>query len=88
MSYIADGAKRKGALHRFFLVNPKADANGEELAEKIAALPAVEEVFINDRNDGYVVKARFFLDREPKNAASFISHSVGRKFGNVREDNK
>lgn len=76
-------AKRKGKLHKFFFVEPQENANADELAEKLISLKSVEEVFVTDGDCGFVVKARFSKEGEPKDVMKFIKGHIGRSFGAV-----
>ncbi len=76
------GRKRE-ALHKFYFVRPRVNADANKLAERLIGLKAVEEVFLTEGDYGFVVKARFFKDQEPNDVGRYISRNVGLEFGKV-----
>ena len=74
---------RRNRLHRFFFIEPRSNANADELAESLIKLPTVQEVYLTDGDYGFVVKARFLQGREPHNMAKYIASHVSPKFGHI-----
>ena len=75
--------KKKGILHKFYFIKPKANSDADLLAEQLIELKPVEEVFLSDGDYGFVVKARFFKGKEPNDVTKYITSKVGNKFGKV-----
>lgn len=75
--------KKKGVLHKFYLVAPRPNINSDALAERIIMLEPVEEVFLTEGDYGFIIKTRFFNGEEPKDIARYISRNVGSRFGKV-----
>jgi DNA-binding Lrp family transcriptional regulator len=73
--------KRRGSLHRFYLVEPKPNADAGRIAEKLIALKQVEEVFLSDGDYGFIVKVRFIDGKEPPNVADYLKQNVATRFG-------
>ena len=74
---------RKGTLHKFYFIQPKENANADQLAEALINLKLVEEVFLTDGDYGFIVKARFFNGREPKDVTEYISRKISNNYGKV-----
>jgi len=74
---------KKSRLHRFYLIRPKANANIDELAERLMGLKHVEEVYVTDGEYGYLVKTRFGSEKNGEDAASYIRKNIGSRFGAV-----
>lgn len=75
--------RKSQRLHRFYLIRPRANANIDELAERLIGLKHVEEVYVTDGKYGYLVKTRFEEGRNLKQAVAYIQKHVDRKFGEV-----
>ncbi len=76
------GAK-KVKLHKLLFVDPKNTVSMDELADRLIALKLVQEIFLADHEKGYVVKVRFFPEKEPRSAAGYVSGQLSRDFGIV-----
>lgn len=74
---------RKSALHRFYLISPKEDLDAGHFAERLLSLDPVEEVYITDGDIGYIVKAKFSKDEEPKDVTRYIERNVAHKYGKI-----
>ena len=74
---------KRGKLHRFYLVEPKPNADADDLAEKLIALKPVEEVLLTDGDYGFIVKVRFTSGKEPKDVMDYINGNVSQRFGTV-----
>lgn len=75
--------RMKEAMHKFYFVRPRANANADELANRLIGLKSVEEVWLTDGDYGFVVKAKFFRGEEPKDVASYIARNIDSRFGRV-----
>ncbi len=75
--------RKRGILHRFYLIEPRENASADELAEKLISLKPVEEVFLTDGDYGFLVKTRFFEGSEPDDITKYISRNVSKKFGKI-----
>lgn len=75
--------RKKGILHRFYLIEPKPNANADQLAEKLISLKSVEEVFLSDGDYGFIVKVRFLDGKEPSDVAHYIKGRIASRFGTV-----
>ncbi len=76
-------AKKKGVLHRFYLIEPKPNANADQLAEKLISLKPVEEVLLADGDYGFIVKVRFLDGKEPMDVVNYLKEKIAVKFGTV-----
>jgi DNA-binding Lrp family transcriptional regulator len=74
---------RRNRLHRFFFIEPKSNANADELAESLIKLPTVQEVYLTDGDYGFVVKTRFINGKEPHDITRYIASHISPKFGRV-----
>ena len=74
---------KRNAFHRFYFIEPRQNADAEDLAEKLIELKNVQEVYLTDGDAGYIVKARFFNEKEPKEILRYISNRISPKFGRV-----
>ena len=74
---------KKSSLHRFYLISPKQNLDAGLLAERLLSLEPVEEVFLTDGDFGYIVKARFSKEGEPKDVIRYIERHVDQRFGKV-----
>jgi hypothetical protein len=74
---------KKSSLHRFYLISPKQNLDAGLIAERLLSLKPVEEVFLTDGDFGYIVKARFSKEDEPKDVTRYIERYVDQKFGKV-----
>jgi hypothetical protein len=74
---------RKGVMRKFYFIRPRKNINAGELAEKLIELKPVEEVFLTEGDCGFIVKARFTNNKEPKDVVDYISKNVGSKYGKV-----
>ncbi len=79
----SSGAKKRAALHRFYFIEPRPNADAEKLALCLIELPNVQEVYITEGDCGYIVKARFMNEKEPKDIVRYISNNINQKFGKV-----
>ncbi len=77
------GAKKKAALHRFYFIEPRPNADAEKLAMSLVELPNVQEVYLTEGDCGYIVKARFHNEKEPKDLVRYIANNISSKFGKV-----
>lgn len=77
------GTRKRGSLHRFYLVEPKPNANADELAEKLIAMKPVEEVLLSDGDYGYLVKVRFINGKEPVDVVNYLKEKIAVKYGVV-----
>lgn len=78
-----NGNVRRDAMHRFYFIKPRPNANAEELAKKLIELKSVEQVFLTEGDCGFIIKARFLNDSEPKDVVEYISKRVGSEYGKV-----
>ena len=77
------GNKRKrSSLHRFYLIEPKPNANADALADQLIALKNVEEVYVADGDYGFIVKVKFFDGNEPSDVINYLKGTIN-KFGVV-----
>ena len=74
---------RRNRLHRFFFIEPRSNANADELAENLIKLPTVQEIYLTDGDYGFLVKARFLNGKEPHDITRYIAGHVSTKFGRV-----
>jgi hypothetical protein len=74
---------KRGALHRIYFCSPKESTNADMLADRLIGLRLVQEVFLTDIEDGYVVKVRFTKGKEPERPDAYIARNVSRDFGHV-----
>ncbi len=75
--------RKRGSLHRFYLVEPKPNVNADKLAEKLIALKQVEEVLLSDGDYGYLVKVRFTDGKEPVAVVNYLKDKVAARYGVV-----
>ena len=79
-----NGHRKRGVLHRFYLIEPKENADLDKLADSLISLKPVEEVLIADgRNYGLVVKVRFSGEKEPSDVVEYITKRIGSRFGTL-----
>ncbi len=83
MSNLHAKTRKKGILHRFYLIEPRPNANADELAEKLISLKPVEEVFLSDGAYGFIVKVRFLNGKEPSDVVNYIRSRMASRFGTV-----
>lgn len=74
---------RKYSSHRFYLISPRESMDSAAFIEKMLSLKSVQEVFLTDGDYGYLVKAKFSKDDEPKDVVDSLAKRVDRKFGKV-----
>ena len=74
---------KKGKLHRFYLVEPKPNADADALAERLISLKPVEEVLLTDGAYGFIVKVRFTNGKEPRDVVDYIKEKISDRFGTV-----
>ena len=74
---------RRGSLRKFYFIKPRPNANAEELAMGLIRLKLVEQVFLTEGDCGFIVKARFTKDKEPKEVVDYISRNIGTQYGKV-----
>lgn len=70
-------------MHRFYFVRPRPNANAEELVMGLLKLGPVDQVFLTEGDCGFIVKARFIRDKEPKDVTDYISRNMGTRYGKV-----
>ena len=64
--------KRNGkTYHKFFLIKPKQGMDLNMLANDLASLPDVLEVYATEGTIGFMVKARFDGEKEPEQVAQY-----------------
>ena len=78
-----NGNRKRGVLHRFYLIEPKENVDLDEVADGLISLKPVEEVLIADGSYGLVVKVRFQTGMEPSNVVDFITRKIGSRFGTL-----
>ncbi len=76
-------SRKRGSLHRFYLIEPKPNVDAGKLAEKLVALKHVEEVFLSDGDYGFIVKVRFLDGKEPSCVANYLKTNLAGRFGTV-----
>lgn len=76
-------SRKKGSLHRFYLIEPRPNADAGRIAEKLIALKQVEEVFLSDGDYGFIVKVRFLDGKEPPDVENYLKENVATRFGTV-----
>ena len=74
---------KRQVFYKFYFLKPKANADADLIAERLMDLSSVQEVFLTEGDYGYVVKARFFNGKEPKDVTNYIAKAVDKKFGAV-----
>ena len=74
---------KRGLLHKLYFLAPKQNADCDLLAEKLINLKLVEEVFLTGNDFGFVVRARFFSGKEPKNIKTYISRKISSRYGKI-----
>lgn len=74
---------KRQAFYKFYFLKPKENADADSIAERLMDLSSVQEVFLTEGDFGYVVKARFFNGKEPKDVKNYISKAVDKRFGEV-----
>ena len=77
------GNRKRGVLHRFYLIKPRDDANLDELAEGLISLKPVEEVSIADGDYGLIVKVRFQPGLEPQSVSDYITKKISSSYGTL-----
>ena len=76
--------KRNGkTYHKFFLIKPKHGMNLNMLANDLASLPDVLEVYATEGTIGFMVKARFDGEKEPEQVAQYIEKNVSKDYGTL-----
>ena len=76
--------KRDGKrFYKFYLVNPKDNADPDTVAEKLISFDDVEEVYVTDGDYGFIVKTRFRDGKEPKNVFGYIHNKIDAKYGEI-----
>ncbi len=74
---------KRYSLHRFYLISPKDGMDSTAFVERMLAIKQVQEVYITDGDFGYLVRAKFLKENEPKDAVDYIAKRVDRRFGKV-----
>ena len=74
---------RRGVMRRFYFIRPKPNANAEELAMGLIRLKLVEQVFLTEGDCGFIVRARFNKEKEPKDITDYISRNISNRYGRV-----
>ena len=77
------GNRKRGVLHRFYLIEPRENLDLDRLADKLISLKPVEEVSIGDGSYGLIVKVRFVKGNEPSGVAEYISRKIGIRYGTL-----
>lgn len=69
---------------KFYIAEPKENADIDALASRLIGLKNVMEVYITDsiRHSGILIKTRF--DESPKDVEGFISKHLDRRYGEVQ----
>ncbi|MGC8496364.1 MAG: Lrp/AsnC ligand binding domain-containing protein [Candidatus Micrarchaeia archaeon] len=76
--------KRDGKrFYKFYLVNPKENADPDTVAEKLISFDDVEEVYVTDGDYGFIVKTRFRDGKEPADVFGYIHRKIDSKFGEI-----
>ncbi|MCL5404471.1 MAG: Lrp/AsnC ligand binding domain-containing protein [Candidatus Marsarchaeota archaeon] len=76
--------KRNGkTYHKFFLIKPKQGMDLNALANDLASLPDVLEVYATEGPIGFMVKARFDGEKEPEEVANYIKKNVSKDYGTL-----
>ncbi|MEM4839493.1 MAG: Lrp/AsnC ligand binding domain-containing protein, partial [Candidatus Micrarchaeaceae archaeon] len=76
--------KRDGKrFYKFYLVNPKDNADPDTVAEKLISFDDVEEVYVADGDYGFLVKTRFRDGKEPKDVFGYIHNKIDAKYGEI-----
>ena len=76
--------KRDGKrFYKFYLVNPKDNADPDTVAEKLISFDDVEEVYVTDGDYGFIVKTRFRDGKEPDDVYGYIHRKIDSKFGEI-----
>lgn len=78
-----NSVSKRGRLHRFYLIEPKPNADADALAEKLISLKPVEEVFLADGDYGFIVKVRFIDGKEPTDVANYLKEKIALRYGVV-----
>ena len=74
---------KKYSSHRFYLISPKESMDSTAFVEKMLSLKPVQEVFLTDGDYGYIVKAKFNKEDEPKDAVDYFAKRIDKRFGKV-----
>ena len=69
--------------HKFFLIKPKQGMDLNMLANDLASLPDVLEVYATEGSIGFMVKARFDGEKEPEQVAQYIEKNVSKDYGTL-----
>ena len=71
-------------FYKFYIAEPRENADMDELANKLIALKDVMEVYITDsiNKGGILIKTRF--GENPSDIESFLSKHLGNKYGEVQ----
>jgi hypothetical protein len=75
--------KNGKTYHKFFLIKPKEGMDLNMLANDLAALPDVLEVYATEGTIGFMVKARFDGEKEPEQVAQYIEKNVSKNYGTL-----
>ncbi len=76
--------KRDGRkFYKFYLVNPKDNADPDTVAEKLIGFEDVEEVYVTDGDYGFIVKTRFRDGKEPTDVYNYIHNKIDSKYGEI-----
>ena len=76
--------KRDGKrFYKFYLVNPKENAYGDTVAEKLISFDDVEEIYVTDGDYGFIVKTRFGDGKEADDVYGYIHRKIDSKFGEI-----
>ncbi|MCL4379141.1 MAG: hypothetical protein M1160_02955 [Candidatus Marsarchaeota archaeon] len=74
---------KRYSSHRFYLISPKESVDSTAFIEKMLSLKPVQEVFLTDGDYGYIVRAKFRKEGEPKDVVDYLAKRVDRRFGKV-----
>ena len=69
--------------HKFFLIKPKQGMDLNMLANDLASLPDVLQVYATEGSIGFMVKARFDGEKEPEQVAQYIEKNVSKDYGTL-----
>ena len=70
-------------MHRFYLIEPKQNADAGKLAEKLITLKHVEEVFLADGDYGFIIKVKRTNGKEMSGMINYLKQNVATRIGTV-----
>ncbi len=74
---------RNYSSYRFYFISPKKNLDSAAFVEKMLSLKPVREVFLTGGDYGYIVKAKFCREDEPKDAVDCFAKRIDKRFGKV-----